>query len=110
MILFTSRVYATKEESGIDYVFSMAQRRRGEFHSVRPAWRHPNYASSRSNDGQIDNEKVGQGRAGMDVHQPSKWSTLVAVEAGYTRMSNRVTPSTDTEDFSGILCLVLADL
>ena len=70
-----------------------------------------NYASSRSNDGQIDNENVGgKGILAWDVQPSSRWSTLIAIEAGYTRMSNRVTPSADTEDISGILRIVLADL
>ena len=70
-----------------------------------------NYASSRSNDRQIDNENVGgKGILAWDVPQSSKWSTLIAIEAGYNRVSNRVTPSADTEDISGILRIVVADL
>lgn len=70
-----------------------------------------NYASSHSNDGQIDNENVGgKGILAWDVHRSSNWSTMIAVEAGYTRVSNRVTPAADTEDISGILRIVLADL
>ena len=70
-----------------------------------------NYASSRSNDRQIDNENVGgKGILAWDVPQSSKWSTLIAIEAGYNRVSNRVTPSADTEDISGILRVVVADL
>ena len=70
-----------------------------------------NYASSHSNDGQIDSENMGgKGMLAWDVHRSSNWSTMIAVEAGYTRVSNRVTPAADTEDISGILRLVLADL
>ena len=70
-----------------------------------------NYASSRSNDHQIDNENVGgKGILAWDVPQSSKWNTLIAIEAGYNRISNRVTPSADTEDISGILRIVVADL
>jgi hypothetical protein len=70
-----------------------------------------NYASSRSNDRQIDNENVGgKGILAWDVQQSSKWSTLIAFEAGYNRVSNRVTPAADTEDISGLVRIVLAGL
>jgi hypothetical protein len=70
-----------------------------------------NYASSRSNDRIIDNENVGgKGILAWDVQQSSTWSTLIAIEAGYTRVSNRSTPATDSEDISGLVRLVLADL
>ena len=70
-----------------------------------------NYASSRSNDHQIDNENVGgKGILAWDVPQSSKWNTLIAIEAGYNRVSNRVTPSADTEDISGILRIVVNNL
>jgi hypothetical protein len=70
-----------------------------------------NYANCRSNDGQIDNENVGgKGIVAWDVQQSTKWSTLIALEAGYTRVSNRVTPAADTEDISGLLRIVLAAL
>ena len=70
-----------------------------------------NYASSRSNDRIIYNENVGgKGILAWDVQQSSTWSTLIAIEAGYTRVSNRSTPATDSEDISGLVRLVLADL
>ena len=70
-----------------------------------------NYASSRSSDRLIDNENVGgKGMLAWDVQPSWKWSTLIAIEAGYTRVSNRVTPAADTEDISGLVRLVLADL
>lgn len=70
-----------------------------------------NYANCRSNDRQIDNENVGgKGIVAWDVQQSARWSTLVALEAGYTRVSNRVTPAADTEDISGLLRIVLAAL
>lgn len=70
-----------------------------------------NYASSRSNDRQIDNENVsGKGILAWNLQQSSKWSTLIAVEAGYSRVSNRVIPSADTEDITGLVRIVLADL
>ena len=70
-----------------------------------------NYANCRSNDRQIDNENVGgKGIVAWDMQQSARWSTLIALEAGYTRVSNRVTPAADTEDISGLLRLVLAAL
>lgn len=70
-----------------------------------------NYATSRSNDRQIDSENVGgKGSLMWDVQQSSEWSTLIAIEAGYTRASNRVMPSADTEDISGLVRLVVAEL
>lgn len=70
-----------------------------------------NYASARSNDRIIDNENVGgKGILAWDVQQSSTWSALIAIEAGYTRVSNRVTPATNSEDISGLVRLVLADL
>ena len=70
-----------------------------------------NYASSRSNDGLVDNENVeGNGMVAWDVPSMSNWTTMIAIEAVYTRVSNRVTPSADTEEISGLLRIVLADL
>jgi hypothetical protein len=70
-----------------------------------------NFASSRSNDRQIDNEHVGsKGILTWDVQRSSNWSTLIAIEAGYSRVNNRVTPSADTEDISGLVRIVLAEL
>ena len=70
-----------------------------------------NYASSRSNDRLIDNENLGgKGVLTWDLQQSSEWNTLIAIEAGYNRMSSRVTPSADTEDVSGLVRLVLAAL
>ena len=70
-----------------------------------------NYASSRSNDRLIDLENVGgRGILAWDIQQSSAWTTLIAIEAGYSRVSNRVTPSADTEDISGLVRVVFADL
>ena len=70
-----------------------------------------NYASSRSNDRIIDNENVGgKGILSWDVQQSSNWSTLIAIEAGYNRVSNRVSPWADTEDITGLVRVVFADL
>jgi len=70
-----------------------------------------NYAGTRSSDGLIDTEQVGgKGRLAWDLQQSQVWTTLVSFEAGYNRMTNRVTPSAGTDDISGLLRLVLAAL
>jgi len=70
-----------------------------------------NYASSRSNDRLIDTENLGgKGTLTWDLQESSKWNALIAIEAGYNRLMNRVTPSADMEDISGLVRLVLAAL
>jgi hypothetical protein len=70
-----------------------------------------NYTSTRSNDGLIDTESVGgKGTLAWNLQPSLTWTALLAIEAGYSRLSNRVTPSADTEDISGIVRLVLAAL
>ncbi len=70
-----------------------------------------NYASARSSDRLIDNENLGgKGILAWDLQQTSSWNTLIAIEAGYNRLTNRVTHSADTEDISGLVRIVLAAL
>ncbi len=70
-----------------------------------------NYASTRSSDRLIDMESVsGKGTLAWNLQSSRTWATLVAIEAGYSRSSNRIMPAADTEDISGILRLVLAAL
>jgi hypothetical protein len=70
-----------------------------------------NYASTRSSDGLTDTESVsGKGTLAWNLQTSRTWTTLFAIEAGYNRLTNRVTPSADTEDISGILRVVLAAL
>lgn len=70
-----------------------------------------NYASTRSSDGMTVTENVsGKGTLAWNLESSLTWTTLIAVEAGYSRLTNRVTPSADTEDVSGIVRLVLAAL
>jgi hypothetical protein len=70
-----------------------------------------NYGSSHSNDRLIDNENLGgKGILAWDLPQSSRWNALIAIEAGYNRLTNRVTPSADTEDVSGLVRVVLAAL
>jgi hypothetical protein len=70
-----------------------------------------NYAGIRSSDGLIDTEQVGgRGKLAWDLHRSQTWTTLISLEAGYNRTTNRVTPSTGTEDISGLVRLVVATL
>jgi hypothetical protein len=70
-----------------------------------------NYMGTRSSDGLIDTENIGgKGILAWDIQKTNKWATLISLEAGYNRMTNRVTPSADTEDISGLVRLVLASL
>jgi len=70
-----------------------------------------NYAGTRSSDGLIDTEQVGgRGRLAWDLQRSQAWTTLISLEAGYSRMTNHVTPVAGTEDISGLLRLVLAAL
>ena len=70
-----------------------------------------NYAGTRSSDGLIDTEQVGgKGRLAWDFQRSQTWTTLISLEAGYSRMTNHVTPVTGREDISGLLRLVLATL
>jgi len=70
-----------------------------------------NYAGTRSSDGLIDTEQVGgKGRLAWDFQRAQTWTTLISLEAGYSRMTNHVTPVDGREDISGLLRLVLAAL
>ncbi len=70
-----------------------------------------NYAGTRSSDGLIDTEQVGgKGRLAWDFQRSQTWTTLISLEAGYSRMTTHVTPVAGREDISGLLRLVLTDL
>jgi len=70
-----------------------------------------NYAGTRSSDGLINTEQVGgKGRLAWDFQRAQTWTTLISLEAGYSRMTNHVTPVAGREDISGLLRLVLAAL
>lgn len=70
-----------------------------------------NYTSTRSSDGLIDIENVSsKGVLAWELRRALTWSALLAFEAGYSRLSNRVTPTNDIEDISGQVRLVLASL
>jgi len=70
-----------------------------------------NYAGTRSSDGLIDTEQVGgKGRLAWDFQRAQTWTTLISLEAGYSRMTNHVTPVDGREDISALLRLALAAL
>ena len=70
-----------------------------------------NYSGTRSNDGLIDTMHVGgRGKLAWDIQQSQGWTTRISLEAGYNRMTNRMLPTADTEDISGLVRLVLAAL
>ena len=70
-----------------------------------------NYAGTRSSDGLIDTEQVGgKGRLTWDFHRSQTWTTLISLEAGYSRMTNHVTPVAGRDDISALLRLALAAL
>lgn len=70
-----------------------------------------NYAGTRSSDGLIDTEQVGgKGRLAWDFQRSQTWTTLISLEAGYSRMTNHVTPVADRDDISALLRLALAAL
>ncbi|WP_455244341.1 hypothetical protein [Petrachloros mirabilis] len=70
-----------------------------------------NYGNSRSSDGLIDYEKIGgRGSLSWNLRPSAAWKARVAVEAGYNRLVNRITPASGTEDIIGLVRLVLATL
>jgi hypothetical protein len=69
------------------------------------------YAGTRSSDGLIDTEQVGgKGILAWDLQRSRAWTTLISLEAGYSRITNHVTPSADTEDISGLIRFAFAAL
>ena len=70
-----------------------------------------NYAGTRSTDGLIDTVHMGgKGRLAWDIQRSQGWTTLISLEAGYNRLTNRATSAAGTEDLSGLLRVVLASL
>ena len=70
-----------------------------------------NYIGIRSSDGLINTEHVGgRGKLAWDLQLSQTWTTLISLEAGYNRMTNRVMPSAGREDISGLVRLVVATL
>ncbi|MGQ0812795.1 MAG: hypothetical protein ACT4OO_16425 [Nitrospiraceae bacterium] len=67
------------------------------------------YVSSRSSDGLVDTESVNsKGVLTWTVRPSSPESIRVSLEAGYTRLANRATPTLDSEDLSGLIRLRLS--
>jgi hypothetical protein len=70
-----------------------------------------NYSETRSSDRLIDLENLGgKGILAWDVQHSQEWATLISLEAGYNRQINRMLPSAQTEDVSGLIRFVLATL
>jgi hypothetical protein len=70
-----------------------------------------NYSGVRSSDRLIDTENIGgKGILAWDLQQSRGWTTLMSLEGGYDRQTNRVMSSTETQDISGLLRFVLSPL
>jgi hypothetical protein len=70
-----------------------------------------NYSSMRSSDHLVDLENIGgKGMLAWELEPVRDWTPLLSLEAGYNLQVNRLLPSTQTEDLSGLLRLVLARL
>jgi hypothetical protein len=70
-----------------------------------------NFTSTRSSDGLIDTENIsGKGLLAWELQRALTWNAILAFEAGYSRVSNRTSPTTDTEDISGLVRLIVASL
>ena len=71
-----------------------------------------NFSGTRSTDRLIDLENVGgKGILAWEIQQSRDLTRLLlSLEAGYNRQINRMTSSVQTEDISGLIRLVLADL
>jgi len=70
-----------------------------------------NYSGMRSSDRLIDLDNVGgKGILTWGLEPVSDWKPLLSLEAGYNLQVNRLMPSAQMEDISGLLRLVLATL
>jgi len=70
-----------------------------------------NYSGMRSSDRLIDLDNVGgKGILTWGLEPVRDWKPLLSLEAGYNLQVNRLMPSVQTEDISGLLRLVLATL
>lgn len=68
-----------------------------------------NYSSSRSSDGVIHSENLRwKGVLDWALHSSNEWTTKIGFEAGYNRVTNRATRTTDLEDISGLVRLSVA--
>jgi hypothetical protein len=70
-----------------------------------------NYSSMRSSDHLVDLENIGgKGMLAWELEPVRDWTPLLSLEAGYNLHVNRLLPSAQTEDLSGLLRLVPAKL
>lgn len=67
-----------------------------------------NLSETRSSDRLRELETVGgKGTVALDLQTSREWQSQLSFEAGYNRQFNRLVPSAQTEDVSGILRLML---
>ncbi len=70
-----------------------------------------NYFSMRSSDRLIDVDMIGgKGIVSWELEPVRDWKPQLSFEGGYNLQVNRLIPSTQTENFSGLLRLVLATM
>jgi hypothetical protein len=70
-----------------------------------------NYFSMRSSDRLIDFDMIGgKGIVSWELEPVRDWKPQLSFEGGYNLQVNRLIPSTQTENFSGLLRLVLATM
>lgn len=70
-----------------------------------------NYSGTRSSDRLIDLDTIGgTGILAWELEPVRDWKPLLSLEGGYNLQVNRVMPSTQTENLSGLLRVVLATL
>jgi len=70
-----------------------------------------NYSGMRSSDRLIDLDTIGgKGILTWELEPVRDWTPLLSLEGGYNLQVNRLMPSAQTEDLSGLLRLVLATL
>jgi hypothetical protein len=70
-----------------------------------------NYSGTRSSDRLIDLDTIGgKGILAWEFEPLRDWKPLLSLEGGYNVQVNRLMPSAQTEDLSGLLRLVLATL
>jgi len=70
-----------------------------------------NYFSMRSSDRLVDFDMIGgKGVLTWEFQPVSEWKPQLTVEGGYNLQVNRLMPSSQTENLSGLLRLVLATM
>jgi hypothetical protein len=70
-----------------------------------------NYFSMRSSDGFVDFDMMGgKGMVTWQLEPVREWKPQLTVEGGYNLQVNRLMPSAQTENISGLLRFVLATM